>query len=125
MKGMLIGCTCIILALFIWANPPSPSTSSRHRSMGFHNSCAVGPSVVTVPTPIYAYGMVLWAEWIRSPRRRRPYRNPLRRYRLTKKQRRRLRQRLRRIVKHQTRLAWGSESPLPVEEAGLDAGRCA
>ena len=117
MKCMLIGCTCIILALLMWASPSN--------SMGLHDSCAVGQSVVTVPTPVYAYGMVLWAEWIRSPRRRRPYRNPLRRYRLTKKQRRRLRQRLRRIVEHQTRLARGSGCPVPAEAAGLDAGRCA
>lgn len=116
MKGMLIGCTCIILALFIGASPSS--------SMGFHDACTVGQSVVTVPTPVYAYGMVLWAEWIRSPRHWRPYRNPLRRYRLTKKQRRRLRQQLRRILEHLTRLARGSESPMPAAETGLDAGRC-
>lgn len=117
MKGMLIGYTCIILALLVWSTLSSPVAS--------YASCTGGPSVVTAPTPVYAYGMVLWAEWIRSPRRRRPYRNPLRRYRLTKKQRRRLRQRLQRIVEHQARLVLRSESPLPAEEAGLDAGRCA
>ncbi len=61
MKGMLIGCRCIILASFMWASPS--------RSMGFHDACTVGPSVVTVPTPVYAWGLVLWAEGIRSPRR--------------------------------------------------------
>ncbi len=117
MKGMLIGCTCIILALFIWASPSS--------SMGFHDACIVGQSVVTVPTPVYAYGMVLWAEWIRSPHRWRPYRNPLRRYRLTKKQRRRLRQRLRRVLECQTCPLPGQESPTPPGDGRLDTGRCA
>lgn len=117
MKSMLIGCTCIILALLVWSTLPS--------SVASHASCTGGPSVVTVPTPVYAHGMVVWAEWIQPRRRRRPYRNPLRRYRLTKKQRRRLRQRLQRIVEHQARLALRSESPLPAEEAGLDTGRCA
>lgn len=117
MKGMLIGCTCIILALLVGSTLSSPVES--------YASCAVGPSVVTVPTPIYAYGMVVWADWIQPHRRRRPYHNPLRRYRLTKKQRRRLQQRLRRILEHQMRLALSSESPLPAEEAGLEAGRCA
>ncbi len=39
--------------------------------------------------------MVRWASWIWMPRRaRRPYRNPLRAFRLNKKQRKRLRRRL-------------------------------
>ncbi len=116
MKGMLIGCTWI-LALLIWVTLSSPVAP--------YDPCAVEPPVITAPAPVYAYGLDIWAEWIRLPCRRRSYRNPLRRYRLTKKQRRRLQQQLRRVLERQTRPLPGQESPIPPEAGRLDTVRCA
>jgi len=98
MKSILIGCT--ILALLTWATLSSP--------VGSYDPCS----------------MVIWAEWIRLPRRRRPYYNPLRRYRLTKKQRQRLRRRLGRLLEPQRRLAPGQESTIELGAVLLDSERC-
>jgi hypothetical protein len=107
MKGILIGCTCIILALLLWATLSSPVESQAQ--------CAVGQAVVRASSPVYTYGVVVgWAEWIRLPRRRRPRfaHNPRRRYRLTKKQRRRLRRRLRCMPKRGARPGLSRESSI-------------
>lgn len=115
MKSILIGCTCIILALLTWA-----ILSSGVETYG---QCTVGQPAITTPTPVQAYRMVIWAEWIWLPRRHRRYYNPLRRYRLTKKQRRRLRQRLRRILERQTRSASDQGSSTSPESVCACPGR--
>jgi len=114
MKGMLIGCTCMILALLLGVTLSSPA--------GWE-PCTTRPAVVTAPTPVQAYELMIWADWIRSPQRRRPDRNPLRRYRLSKKQRRRLRRRLRRLLERQTPAALGQESAIETGDGLPDCGR--
>jgi hypothetical protein len=115
MKGLLIGCTCIILVLLTWA-----ILSSRVET---YDHCAIGQPVITTPTPVYTHGMIIWAEWIRLPRRHRRYYNPLRRYRLTKKQRRRLRRRLRCILERHPHPTPDQGSPLSPERACGCPGR--
>ena len=114
MKGMLIGCTCMILALLLGVTLSSPA--------GWE-PCTTRPAVVTAPTPVQAYELMIWADWIRSSPRRRPYRNPLRRYRLSKKQRRCLRQRLWRLLERHTPAALGQESPIEAGDGLPDSGR--
>lgn len=115
MKSILIGCTCVMFVLLTGAILSSPTET--------YAQCAVGQSVVTTPTPVYTYEMVLWAKWIWPSCRRRSYRNPLRRYRLTKKQRRRLRQRLRRILKRQVHPSPEPGSPISSESVCTCSGR--
>ena len=115
MKGMLIGCAGIILVLLTGAILLNQVVS--------HIQCVVGESAITAATPVQAYRMVIWAEWIRLPRRQRRYYNPLRRYRLTKKQRGRVRKRLGRIQERQVHPASGRENSKPPERVGACPGR--
>lgn len=93
MKGTSIGYACIVLVLLAWATLPSP--------VELYSQRIFGQPVITVTIPDYAHRMVLWAEWIRLPHRRR--RHYPRRHRLPRKRRRRLQLRLRRILKRQRR----------------------
>ena len=92
MKGTLIGYACIILVLLAWATLPSP--------VELYSQRILGQPVITVTIPNYTHRMILWAEWIRLPHRRR--RHYPRRHRLPRKRRRRLQLRLRRILKRKT-----------------------
>lgn len=71
------------------------------RPVASHSQSASGSSVISTPVPEYALEMVGWAEWIQVQRRRRKPRRPL----WSRKMRRRIQLRLRRIHKRQRRLA--------------------
>ncbi len=90
MKTVLIGCAYVVLILLTWTVLSSWEEQAEQ--------CNVGQALV-VTTVVSGQVMDIWAEWIVSGQgRRRPYINPLRRYRLSKKQRKGLRRQLSRVL---------------------------
>ncbi|MCP4166166.1 MAG: hypothetical protein GY759_09775 [Chloroflexi bacterium] len=90
MKTVLIGCAYLVLILLIGTMLSSWKDQAEQ--------CHVGQASMATPV-VSGQMMVIWAEWIGSGQgRRRPYINPLRRYRLSKKQRKGLRRQLSRVL---------------------------
>lgn len=80
-----MGYTFVVFVLPIWAALSSPEASPDQWGV-------TQPDVIT--GPVYVHDLVIWAEWVwTAGRQRRSHHNPLRPYRLSKKQWRRLRRR--------------------------------
>ena len=132
MKSIWIAIVCCVLILLIGVSQASPV--SNPSDVGAVVTSVVIPAlpmtsispyckslaqkVVTIEKSLLPYIgtyfnsqhfyiplMVRWASWIWLPRRaRRPYRNPLRAFRLNKKQRKRLRRRLSSLLSEESAL---------------------
>lgn len=124
MKSIWIAIICVVLVLLIEVSQAGPVSHSGGVGLVVTSSViyplpmtsilpyckSLSQKVVTIKLSLhrlydvgvyfnnqhfYMSLMVRWASWIWPPRRaRRPYRNPLRAFRLNKKQRKRLRRRL-------------------------------
>ncbi len=89
-KTVLIGCAYLVLILL------SGTVLSGWEDQA--EQCHVRQALMAT-TVVSGQVVDIWAEWIGSgQRRRRPYINPLRRYRLSKKQRKGLRRQLSRVL---------------------------
>ncbi len=110
MKTKMMGYTLVVLVLLVWATLSNPAE-------GNDNQCFVAqPDLITAP--VYVTGLVAWSEWVRSPsRKRQPYRNPWRSYRLSRKRRGRYQRRRQYLIEQRhTREESGCRSE-PEEES--------
>ncbi len=86
MKTKMMGYTLGVLILLVCATLSNPAE-------GNDNQCFMTPGIISAP--VYVTGRVAWSEWVRSPsRKRQPYRNRWRGYRLSRKRWRRYQRRL-------------------------------
>ena len=99
MKNKLIGCVLILLVLVGVTASATPNTRLSSLTKAKDKQCVRGGGD-SVRGLHYVPEQIVWSErmW-GSRRKRRPYRNPFRRYWLSKKQRRQLRRGLRRMAK--------------------------
>jgi len=95
MKTRLMGCVLILLVLVgVTASARLPTSPAGQIEMKDKQCIREGGD--SIRGLYYGPEGIAWSEQIRaSSRKRRPYRNPSRRYRLSKKQKRCLRRRLR------------------------------
>ena len=105
-----MGYTLVVLVMLGWATLSNPAE-------GNDNQCFMAQAGF-ITAPVYV-GQEAWSEWVRSPsRKRQPYRNRWRGYRLSRKRRRRYQRRLWHLIEQRrTREESGSRSG-PEEERG-------